>query len=73
MTPSERRDASLEFARRSEQEFARGGNTMIAAEPLWGAVAQAIIAIAEIKQWPCHGHGGYSRVARRLVLQPQSM
>ena len=71
MTPVERRDASLEFALRSDQEFDRGGNTMIAAELLWGAVAQALIAVAEISEWPCQGHKGYSLVAARLVeLQP---
>ena len=72
MTPSERRAASVEFAQRSDQEFDGGGNIMIAAELLWGAVAQSLIAIAEINQWPCHGHRGYFEVARRLAeQQPQ--
>lgn len=66
MTPTERRDASLEFALRSDQEFGRGGNTMIAAELLWGAVAHALLALAEINEWPCQGHRGYSMVAARL-------
>lgn len=73
MTPGERRDASVEFARRSEEEFDGGGNTMVAAELLWGAVAQAMIAIAEINEWPCHGHGGYFQVARRLEEQHPNM
>ena len=62
MTPRERRDASLEFAARSDQEFEHGGNSMIAAELLWGAVAQAMIAISEINEWPRHGHGGLPTV-----------
>ena len=71
MTPVERRDASLEFAQRSDREFDRDGNTMIAAELLWGAVAHALIALAEINEWPCQGHRGYSLVAARLAeLQP---
>ena len=66
MTPKERRDISLEFAQRSDQEFNHGGNTMIAAELLWGAVAITLIAVAEINEWQCQGHGGYFQVARRL-------
>ena len=41
MTPTERRAVSREFAQRSDQEFDQGGNDMIAAEFLWGAVAQS--------------------------------
>lgn len=70
MTPIERRDASLEFAQRSDREFDHDGNTMIAAELLWGAVAHALIAIAEINEWPCQGHKGhkgYFQVAARLA------
>lgn len=67
MTPIERRDATLEFAQRSDQEFDHDGNTMIAAELLWGAVAHALIAIAEINEWPCQGHRGYFQVAARLA------
>ena len=71
MTPIERRDSSLEFAERSDQEFDHGGNSMIAAELLWGAVAHALIAVAEINEWPCQGHKGYFQVAARLAeLQP---
>ena len=69
MTPKDRRDTSLEFAQRSDQEFDNGGNTMIAAELLWGAVAHALIAVAAINEWPCQGHSGYFQVARRLAEQ----
>ena len=69
MTPTERRAVSVEFAQRSEQEFDLGGSTMIAAELLWGAVAQVLIAIAEVNKWPCQGHRGYSEVAKRLAEQ----
>ncbi len=67
MTPQERRDASLEFSQRADQEFDCGGNTMIAAELLWGAVAQALLTVAEINEWPCQGHKGYFQVAARLA------
>lgn len=69
MTPAERQAASQEFARRSDQEFDHAGNTMIAAELLWGAVAQTLLAIAEVNDWPCQGHAGYFQVARRLAEQ----
>ena len=69
MTASERRAISVEFVQRSDQEFDSGGNTMIAAELMWGAVAHGLLAIAEINEWPCHGHRGYFEVARRLAQQ----
>ena len=69
MTPRDRLDTSLEFAQRSDQEFDNGGNTMIAAELLWGAVAQILIALAAVNEWPCQGHSGYFQVARRLAEQ----
>ena len=69
MTPDERRSASMELAQRSDQEFDHCGNTMIAAELLWGAVAQSLLAIAEVNNWPCQGHRGYFQVTRRLAEQ----
>ena len=69
MTPTERRAVSVEFAQRSEQEFDLGGNHRVAAELLWGAVAQVLIAIAEVNKWPYQGHRGYSEVAKRLAEQ----
>ena len=73
MTPTERRAVSREFAQRSDREFDHGGNTMIAAELLWGAVAQSLLAIAEDNSWPCQGHGGYFQVARRLAEQQHNV
>ena len=69
MTPLERRDTCLQFAQRSAQEFDQGGSAMIAAELLWGAVAHALLAVAEINEWQCHGHRGYFQVAKRLAEQ----
>ena len=63
----------MEFAQRANQEFEHGGNTMIAAELQWGAVAQSLLAIAEVNNWSYHGHAGYFQVARRLAeLQPDA-
>ena len=69
MTPVDCRSISMLFADRSTIEFDHGGNTMIAAELLWGAVAHALLAIAEINRWECHGHQGYFQVARRLAAE----
>ena len=66
MTPTERRATSLIFAERSDHEFDHGGNTMIAAELLWGAIAHILIAIAETNQWRCEGHKGFIQVANKL-------
>lgn len=69
MTPTERREVSLDFLQRSDHEFNHGGNNMIAAELLWGSVAQVLIAVAEINQWPCKGHRDYGEVAKRIAEQ----
>ena len=45
MNTQQRLDASMEFMERSNQEFNPGGNTMIAAELLWGAYAQLSLAV----------------------------
>ena len=50
MTPKDRLDTSLEFAQRSDQEFDNGGNTMIAAELLWGAVAQTVVKMVDFSR-----------------------
>ena len=39
MTPTERRTASQNLLARSDDEFNNGGDTMIAAELLWGSAA----------------------------------
>ena len=58
MTIDERLHIIGEFIRRSDEEFDDGGNNLIAAELLWGAVAHGLIAIAEINGWRCEGHRG---------------
>ena len=39
MNTQQRLDASMELLERSNEEFNPGGNTMIAAELLWGALS----------------------------------
>ena len=66
MTIDERLHIIGEFIRRSYEEFDDGGNNLIAAELLWGAVAHGLIAIAEINGWRCEGHRGYQAVSVQL-------
>ena len=66
MTIDERLHIIGEFIRRSDEEFDDGGNNLIAAELLWGAVAHGLIAIAEINGWRCEGHRGYRAVSVQL-------
>lgn len=66
MNTRQRLDASMEFRERSDEEFNTGGNTMIAAELLWGAYAQLSLAVAELKGWPSLGHGAYRNTAINL-------
>ena len=44
MNTQQRLDPSMELWERSNEEFNPGGNTMIAAELLWGAYAQLSLA-----------------------------
>ena len=66
MNTRQRLDASMEFLERSNQEFNTGGNTMIAAELLWGAYAQLSLAVAELRGWPTLSHGTYRNTAINL-------
>ena len=66
MNTQQRLDASMELMERSNQEFNAGGNTMIAAELLWGAYAHLSLAVAELRDWPALSHGTYRNTAINL-------
>lgn len=66
MNTQQRLDASMELMERSTEEFTAGGNTMIAAELLWGAYAQVSLAFAELRGWPATSHGAYRNTADKL-------
>ena len=66
MNTQRRLDASMELVERSNEEFNTGGNTMIAAELLWGAYAQLSLAVAELRGWPALSHGAYRNTATNL-------
>lgn len=44
MTLQERLDTMTEFANDSDEIFASGGNKLVAAELLWGALAHGLIS-----------------------------
>ena len=66
MNTQQQIETSMELMERSNQEFNPGGNTMIAAELLWGAYAQLSLAVAELKGWPALSHGTYRNTATKL-------
>ena len=74
MTPTERRTASQNLLARSDDEFNNGGDTMIAAELLWGAVAQHLLAAGAVQQppKPISRHSFYGHMATELAAQDPS-
>jgi hypothetical protein len=66
MTLEEHLDTMTEFTRDSDEIFTGDGNTLAAAEFLWGALAHGLVAVAEVNAWRCEGHQGYRQVARQL-------
>ena len=55
-----------EFANHSQRITTDGGNEMIAAELLWGALAQGLIAAPDVNGCSCDGHQGYKKDTRQL-------
>ena len=66
MTPEDHTRAMEEFVRDSQRIFTDGGNGLVAAEILWGALAHGLIAVADTNGWRCDGHQGYKTVTRQL-------
>lgn len=55
---------------RSDREFQASGNEsdpLIAADMLWGAFAQGLIAVARIRGWECVGEDDMKDVSNRLA------
>ncbi len=73
MTPEEHLDSITEFRKHSDEIFQGGGNTLVAAELLWGALAHGLIAIAELNGWRCEGHQGYRQVGHQLESSTQRL
>ena len=67
MNQEEHLSMARELMRRADQESATdGGNEMIAAEFLWGALAHCLITVAQNEELPHDSHGAFSRIAQHL-------
>ena len=73
MTLQEHLDTMAEFTNDSDEIFTSGGNKLVAAELLWGALAHGLIAIAEINGWRCEWHQGYREVGNQLQGSTQRL
>lgn len=69
MTPQERLLTIRELMELSNNLFESGGNTLVAAELLWGAMAHGLIAIAALRGWRCEGHQGFRETGRQLEAE----
>ncbi len=68
MTPGERVQIAQEFVALADQFFATG-NSMVAAELLWGAVTQVVIAIALQRREPVQDHQHRRQTIRNLARE----
>ena len=67
MTPEARSQLSQTLLQRSEDELDSGGNTHIAAELLWGAVAQLLRTVIDTDtKLELTGHDSYRDAAERV-------
>ena len=73
MTLQEHLDTMTEFTNDSDEIFTSGGNKLVAAELLWGALAHGLIAIAETNGWRREGHQGYREVGKQLQGSTQRL
>ena len=65
MTTQQRLDASMELLERSNEEFNHGGNTMIAAELLWGAYPESTEGMGRC--WSGWGSEGMGMAGTALI------
>ena len=65
MLTADRIRIAAAWRERANHEF--NYDPMLAPEILWGAVAQAIIAIAAENGWPANSHGAFRVAVRRLA------
>ena len=68
MTLQEHLDTMMEFTRDSDDTFNGGGNTLAAAELLWGALAHGLIAVAEANSWRCEGLQLFAIICYSMIL-----
>ena len=66
MNQAEHVTTARELMQRADQEWQDGGNEIIAAELLWGAVARCLVAVAMNEDLPHDSHGAFRRIAQHL-------
>ena len=66
MNQEEHLRMARELIMRADQESGDGGNEIIAAEFLWGALAHCLIALAQTGGLPHDSHGAFLRIAQYL-------
>ena len=68
MTTERRSEAAREFLRAADREFA-AGDIAQGSEKLWGAAAQAVIAVAQERGWKYGSHRDLKIAAERLATE----
>ena len=66
LTQDEHAQTSLEFLEKADRHYA-DGDQIQASEKLWGAAAQAIMAVSIERGWPHTSHPAMKRAAERSV------
>ncbi len=68
MSPTEHRQVAREFLAASDAEFGQG-DVLQGAEKLWGAVAHAIMSVAQERGWRHDSHRTMKNAAIRLAAE----
>ncbi len=67
MNQEEHLSMARELMSRADHESAAdGGNEMVAAEFLWGALTHCLITVAQNEGLPHDSHGAFSRIAQHM-------
>ncbi len=66
LTEQQHAETAVEFLEKADRHFAEGDQIQ-ASEKLWGAAAQAIMAVSMERGWPHTSHPAMKRAAERLA------
>ena len=70
MSPSEHRQVARDFLVASDIEF-EAGEILQGAEKLWGAAAHAVMAAAQLREWPHESHRSLKNAAINLSVEAE--
>ena len=68
LTQVQHAQTALDFLEKADRHFAEGDQIQ-ASEKLWGAAAQAIMAVSLQRGWPHTSHPAMKRAAERLAVE----